>query len=124
MKESRLTNVDEFNDALNVGIFKEKMGALLSDVALGTVVHGDGKRKGKVNIEFTFTQVGEHDQVIVSHKISHKTPTKRGFKMEDDTTETPMFVGRGGRLTETAEPNRKGQNDLENLLPLTGESNG
>ena len=35
----------------------------------------------------------------ISHKLKMVTPTKRGKKSEEDTTETPMWVGKGGKLT-------------------------
>ena len=47
---------------------------------------------------FKFTQSDE-DRVKISHKLKMVTPTKRGKKSEEDTTETPMWVGKGGKLT-------------------------
>ncbi len=96
---STKTDVDALFSELGAGLVKEKLSVLLSDVALGTVLHGIGNMKGKLSIEFTFTQVGENDQVILSHKISHSTPTKRGKRSEEDLTQTPFFVGKGGQLT-------------------------
>lgn len=96
---STSTNVDDFISELNGGVFKEKLAAILSKAAQGTVTYGNGKRKAKVNIELTVSQLGENEQVVVSHKLMHKTPTKRGFVSEEDTTETSMFVGRGGAMT-------------------------
>ena len=95
------TNVEEFIGELNAGIFREKLAHVLSECALGTVTHGNGKKKGKVTIELTLNQVGENNQVIVSQKLASITPTKRGKKSEEDTTETPMHVGRGGAMTAT-----------------------
>ena len=93
------TNVNDFIDELGAGVFKEKLGHVLSDAAMATVMHGIGNKKGKVCIEFTFQQIGENEQVVVSHKLSSSLPTKRGKKSEEDTTDTPMFVGKGGILT-------------------------
>lgn len=93
------TNVDDFIDELNAGVFKEKLAVILSDVALGVIQHGEKNRKGKITIEMSFQKVGENDQVVISHKLAHQTPTKRGKRSEEDTTETPMFVGRGGALS-------------------------
>ncbi len=95
----RLTNVDNFISELEAGQFKEKLAHMLSDVALGTAIHGDKVRKGKVAIELSFQQVGENSQVIISSKLSHVTLTKRGKKSEETVTQTPMFVGKGGVLT-------------------------
>ncbi|WP_211828701.1 hypothetical protein [Kistimonas asteriae] len=96
---SNATDVVEFIEDLDGGVLKEKLAHMLSDVALGTVLNGDRSRKGKLNLELTFQRVGEHSQVIISHKLSHSTPTTRGKKMEENTTETPMFVAKGGRLS-------------------------
>ncbi len=93
------TNVDNFMAELEAGTFKEKLAHMLSDVALGQVIHSSGNRKGKVNIEFSFHQVGDNNQVVISSKLSHITVTKRGNKSEQTTTETPMYVGKGGVLS-------------------------
>jgi len=109
------TDVNQFLAELNAGILKEKLAYTLSEAALATVVHGNGKKKAKVAIEFTLGQVGENEQVIVSAKIAHKMPTKRGVKSEEDTTETPMFVGIGGRLSiGVPQEDNNGQSDIEN----------
>jgi len=89
------TNVENFLGELEAGVFKEKFAHLLSDVALGTVING-GKKKGKVTVELTLSQVGENNQVIVQSKLSHITPTKRGQKAEVTVNETPFFVAKGG----------------------------
>lgn len=107
------TNIDDFISEIGAGIFKEKLAHALSEAALGTVLHGNGTKKGKVSVEFTFKQIGENDQVVISHKLSHVTPTKRGKASEEDTTETPMFVGRGGVLTiDQPKEDHKGQFSL------------
>lgn len=94
-----LTNVDDFIGELNAGMFVDKLAHLLSNAALGTVVNGTGNKKGKVTCEFSFIRIGENEQVVVSTKLSHSTPTKRGKKSEEDISDTPMFVGKGGKLT-------------------------
>ena len=96
---SNETNISDLFGELGGGVFAEKISAVLSEAALGAVLHGHGKKKGKVTIELTMKQVGENDQVIINHRLINETPTKRGKRVEDDTTETPFFVGKGGRLT-------------------------
>lgn len=93
------TNINDFIEEIGAGVVKEKIEHVLSEAALATVIHGAGKRKGKVGVEFTFSQVGENDQVIVSTKLTQSVPTKRGKVAMEDTTDTPMFVGKGGVLT-------------------------
>jgi hypothetical protein len=110
------TDVDKFMDALGQGTFKEKLAHLLSDAALGTYRHGDARKKGKVTLEFTMEQFGEGAQVIVTHKIGHVTPTTRGKKSEEDTTDTFMYVGRGGALSaDQPEEEPNGQMVAEEL---------
>lgn len=101
-ENSTHTNVHDFLGSLAAGVLEKKLAILLSEVAQGTVINGRGSKTGKLTIELTFKQVGENSQVIITHKLSHKTPTARGNKSEDDVSETPMFVGKGGKLTETA----------------------
>jgi hypothetical protein len=93
------TNINDFLGELNGGVFVQKLAHVLSETALATVVHGNGKKKGKVTVEFSFDQVGENEQVIVSHKLLQSMPTKRGKQSMEDTTDTPMFVGKGGTLS-------------------------
>lgn len=93
------TDVNDFIEELGAGVFKEKLAHILSEAALGTVHFGQGNKKGKVTIELTLQQIGENEQVIVSHKLSNSIPTKRGKKSEEDITETPFYVGKGGVLT-------------------------
>lgn len=52
----------------------------------------------------------------IKHKLSYVRPTNRGKISEEDTTETPMYVNRGGRLTILR---KTGQ-----LLTLAGEPDG
>lgn len=93
------TNVDDFIGELGAGTFKEKLAHVLCEAALGTVMHETGAKKGKVTVEFSFARVGDNDQVIVSHKLVHSIPTRHGKRSEENTTQTPMFVGKGGVLT-------------------------
>ncbi len=116
------TNVDDFIGELGAGVVKEKLAHILSEAALGTILYGRG-RKGKVTLEISFAQIGANDQVIVSHKISHSTPTNRGKKSEEDTTETPFFVGKGGALSITApEEDEGGQQNA--VLSLAMQKDG
>lgn len=96
---STSTNLGEVLDELNAGVFASQVGRALSDVAMGVVTHGDKGKKGKVTITFDMTRIGESNQVNVKHSLAYVKPTHRGKSAEDATTETPMHVGRGGKLT-------------------------
>lgn len=90
------TNVEQFFSDLDGGVFNEKLSMILSEVGAAVVDNG---KKGKVVIEFDFAQIATSHQVHVSHTLKYQRPTKRGKKAEDDKTATPMYVGRGGKLT-------------------------
>ena len=113
------TNVDDFISELGAGVLSEKLSHILSGVALGTMLHGQGK-KGKITLEFTFSQTdAESDQVNISHKIGPATPTNRGKKTEEDTTRTVFFVGKGGVLTiDAPEEQHGGQQNAALVLQM------
>lgn len=90
------TPVDQFINELNGGVFAEKLGALLSEVAARVVDHG---KVGQIVIKLDLKQMGENHMVNVTHKLTHTAPTQRGKNSGEDTTETPMHVGKGGRMT-------------------------
>ena len=111
----RKTNVADFIGECNAGILQEKLALALSDAAMAQLNHGVGSKKAKVSLEFTFQQMGDNDQVIVSHKLTTSNPTKRGKKYEEDMTDTAFFVGKGGVLTiEPPKEDDSGQFNLEN----------
>ena len=98
-ESNRETNVADFIGECNAGILIDKLAIALSEAALAQINHGIGSKKAKVDLSFTFMQMGDNDQVIVSHKITTSKPTKRGKKFEEDVTDTAFFVGKHGVLT-------------------------
>ncbi|UKH48581.1 translation elongation factor [Vibrio phage vB_ValP_FGH] len=110
----RKTNVADFIGECNAGILQEKLALALSDAAMAQLNNGVGSKKAKVSLEFTFQQMGDNDQVIVSHKLTTSNPTKRGKKYEEDMTDTAFFVGKGGVLTiEPPKEDDSGQFNLQ-----------
>ncbi len=93
------TDTAQFVSELNGGVFEEKLSHILSEAALGALEYGSGKKAATVQCTFTIKPIGDNQQVMISHKLSNAIPTKRGKKAEEDTTETPMFVGKGGIMT-------------------------
>ncbi|MBK5075171.1 hypothetical protein I2492_19420 [Budviciaceae bacterium CWB-B4] len=89
------TNVKEVFSDLDAGIFENKIGVALSEVAQGVLKH---RQKGSVTIEINLEAMNEM-QVMLSHKLKFSKPTSRGKSSEEDTTHTPMYVGRGGKLS-------------------------
>lgn len=82
---------------LDAGLFADKLTHAVSDVALGVLTNN---KVGKIVVELTLKKAdNDSDQVQVTHKMKYDKPTKRGKLLEEETTVTPMYVGRGGRLS-------------------------
>lgn len=94
--KKNLTDMDQLMEELGGGVFSGKIERALSDAALGVTTHG---RAGKVVLTFDIDPIGESDQVNIKHKLVYAIPTKRGKRMEEDNTSTPMYVGGRGRMT-------------------------
>lgn len=99
---NQATDVNLFLGECNAGMLIEKVSAALSDAALAQLYHAKKNVKGKVALTFTFQQIGDNEQVTVTHAIETKIPTKRGFRAEQDITETAFHVGKGGALSINA----------------------
>lgn len=93
---SESTNFSELIHDLNGGVFAEQVSRAMSDVALNVVTNG---KPGKVTLSFDFRQIGQSNQVAVSHKLAYAKPTMRGKATEEYATETPLHVGKGGVLS-------------------------
>lgn len=90
MKE---TDVNQFLEDLNGGVFVQQLARALSDVAGGVV---DNNKVGQVQITLDFKQMNGSNQVNISHKLKFKVPTLRGSKIEEVVLQTPMYVGSKG----------------------------
>ena len=112
------TNFVEMLCELNGGVFEQQLNRAISDVALGVVTQG---KPGKVIIELSLKQIGEGNQVNVTHKLSYVKPTMRGKISEDAAADTPMHVGVGGSIT--LYPNRQTQMEL-GAGAATGRTDG
>jgi hypothetical protein len=114
MSNDRMTNVPDFLGELDAGVFMNKIAGALNTAALGVLNNGS---KGKVVLTFDIDRMGnsiEEKRVMIKHKLQYVTPTPRGKASEEDTTETPMWVNRGGKLTIL-------QEDQGNLFTLGGD---
>lgn len=90
------TNVAEFVSELQAGVFEEQIATAINNVALSTVEYG---RQGEVVIKLKFKHIPNTTQVSIEHSLSFKKPTKRGSSSEDLSYDTPMYVGRGGKVS-------------------------
>lgn len=90
------TDVQIMLEDLDAGVFLQKLSHAFSAVA-GNVV--DTGKTGEVSLKFSMSRIGNSHQVNIKHKLAFTMPTARGKASEEDTTETPMFVGSKGKLT-------------------------
>lgn len=117
MSETRKTDVPVFLGDLDGGVFNNKLAAALNDVALGVINNGG---KGKVVVTFDIDRLSnsvEEKRVHIKHQLKYVSPTPRGKVSEEDTTETPMYVGKGGKLTIM-------QEDQGQLFGIDGQPDG
>lgn len=96
MSDNKKTNIAELLGELNAGVFEEQINTALSDVAANVVTHG---KKGSLTIKLTMQQIGESNQVALTHELKSVIPKARGKVTEEHATETPLHVGQGGKLT-------------------------
>lgn len=81
---------------LNAGVFEQQLNAAISDVAANVVTHG---KKGELTVKFVFKQIGDSNQVAMTHQLKSVVPMSRGRIIEESATDTPLHVGRGGKLS-------------------------
>ncbi len=117
MSEDHKTDIPEFLGELDAGVFMNKLSAALNDVSQGVINNGN---KGKVVITFDIERLSnsvEEKRVHIKHQLKYTTPTPRGKVSEEDTTETPMYVGKRGKLTIM-------QEDQGQLFTIAGQPDG
>jgi len=93
---SNPTDIGQFIADLNGGVFDESVSMLLSTVAAAVVDH---KKVGSVQLNFSMKPVGEGNQITITHEVKFTQPKARGKIIENDTTDTIMYVGIGGKTT-------------------------
>lgn len=109
-QQSTATDVNALFDDLDAGVFREKLARALSDVAAGVVQNGNA---GKVTVTFDMKQIGDSSQIDMAHKLSYTAPTAKGKRSEENTTKTPLYVGRGGKLSLFPENQHKFEFDQQ-----------
>lgn len=95
-QKSSKTDITELLPELNAGVFVEQINTALSDIAANVVTHG---KKGELTLRFQVKQIGESNQVAVTHSLKSIVPKARGKITEETATDTPLHVGHGGRLS-------------------------
>lgn len=81
---------------LNAGVYEQQVNHALSDIAANVVTHG---KKGELVLRFKLCQIGDSNQVTVSHSLKSVVPKARGKVTEENEVDTPLHVGVGGKLT-------------------------
>ncbi|WP_339514500.1 hypothetical protein [Pseudomonas sp. RL_15y_Pfl2_60] len=89
----KATDTSEFIGSLNAGVFSQQVGRALSDVAAGVI---EFNKAGEVTVKFKLKQIGQSNQVAITHTLDFVEPTKRGKRREDTTLDTPMYVTANG----------------------------
>lgn len=90
------TDVKEFLSDLDAGVFEQQLSKMISEVA-GAVL--DHNQMGKVSIILEMKRIGTSAQVMINEKLVYVRPTSKGKISEEYTTETPMYVGRRGKVS-------------------------
>ncbi|MCE0760704.1 hypothetical protein LWH94_16045 [Marinobacter sp. G11] len=94
--QNRGTDLPQFINDLDGGVFAEKVSRALSDVAAGVIDH-DGK--GELNIKLKLERIGNSYRVGVKHALTYKVPEANGSYSQENTTESVMHVNTGGRMS-------------------------
>lgn len=100
-KQDTKTDFGVILSDLDGGVFNNKVGTMLSKAALAAVLPDIPGRKATVTIKMEISQVGNSSQVVMKHTLSTKIPTRNGDTSDTDKTETPLYVGYGGRISLT-----------------------
>lgn len=95
--KAKTAKICEVLPQLDGTIFERKLDDAMSEAGKRVITHG---KQAKVIIELTFKKISENgNQVMVAHKMKSDLPTSKGKIVEEDTTETPLFVGANGGLS-------------------------
>lgn len=87
------TNVKEFIETLNGGIFNRQLSIGLSEVAAALVEHGG---KGELTISIKMEQVGNTKQIKLPTTLKYTRPTSSGKRIEDFESVSLMYLGMSG----------------------------
>lgn len=118
MSTENTTDFSELIGELNAGVYEQQINRALTDIAANVVTHN---KKGELTLKFTVKQIGESNQVQVTHSLKAVTPKARGKITEETATDTPLHVGVGGKLT--LYPNTQTRMEL-GAGAATGRSDG
>ena len=93
---SAATDVSEFFQDLDGGVFDHKLSVALSQVAAASV---DNDKTGEVSIKLTFKKIPGTSQVHCEHTLKFSRPTLDGKAGEEEKRTTALHVGKYGKLS-------------------------
>lgn len=94
--QSNRTDLPSLLADLNAGVFEQQLNTAISDIAANVCTHG---KKGELIVKFSFKRIGDSNQVAMTHAIKSVVPMARGRIIEESASDTPLHVGRGGKLS-------------------------
>ena len=89
------SEIGGFLGELGAGVFEEKLTRSLKETALACMVNN---KKGEIVLKFAITPINQ-SQAKITHAINTKAPTTHGEKQEKNSTETHMYVNKGGSMS-------------------------
>lgn len=92
MQESEIAS---FLGELGAGVFEEKLTRSLKETALACMANN---KTGEIELKFKVTPINQ-SQAKITHAIKTKAPTLNGKKQEENSTETHMYVNKGGSMS-------------------------
>jgi hypothetical protein len=110
---NRGTDLPEFLNDLDGGVFAEKIARAISDVAAGVIDYDD---KGELTLKFKMSRIGNSYRVGIKHQLTYRVPEANGSYSQVNETESVMHVNPGGRMSVF--PENQGQ-----LLTKQGQPN-
>ena len=90
-----MSEIEEFISELGAGVFEEKLTRSIKDTALACMANN---KTGEISLKFKITPINQ-SQAKITHLITTKAPTLNGEKTEKNSTDTHMFVGKGGKMS-------------------------
>jgi hypothetical protein len=95
-----MTTLDDTVQELDAGLFVQKSLEALRLSALSAIQH---RKKSTVTMVLELEPIGDSASVTVKHTLKYSKPTRNGKASEENTTTTPMYVGKEGFLTVSPE---------------------
>jgi len=92
MQESEIAS---FIGELGAGVFEEKLTRSIKETALACMANN---KAGEITLKFKITPINQ-SQAKITHGITTKAPTLYGKKSEENSTETHMYVNKGGAMS-------------------------